>query len=428
MLDPRLIREESDKVRNALKNRGSDFDIDGLLKLEAERRIRATELDKLKAERNAASEAIGALKRQGQDAGEAMAKTREIGDRIAAAQKEFDTVEGAFKAQCMLIPNVPDDSVPLGKTAADNPVLKTWGTPHEPGFALKHHLDFGVGLGLYDFERGAKITGRGFPIYTGWGARLERALVQFFLDEHIQSHGMHEVMPPFVVNRQSMVGTGQLPKFEEDMYCCTADELYLVPTAEVPVTNMFADEVLDAAKLPMAYCAYTPCFRREAGSWGKETRGFLRLHQFNKVEMVMFSHPDKSWQDLESLRGYAENLLQKLNLHYRVITLCTGDMGFGSAKTYDLEVWAPGEKRWLECSSVSHFTDFQARRANIKTRIDGKLQHVHTLNGSGLATPRILVALLECYQNADGSLTVPEVLRPYLGGVKRLLPGGLAEK
>lgn len=428
MLDPRLIREESDKVRNALKNRGSDFDLDGLLKLEAERRTRASELDKLKAERNAASEAIGALKRQGQDASEAMSKTREIGDRIAAAQKEFDAVEAAFKAQCMLIPNLPDDSVPFGKSAADNPVLKTWGKPHEPGFVLKHHLDFGVGLGLYDFERGSKITGRGFPIYTGWGARLERALVQFFLDEHTQNHGMHEVMPPFVVNRQSMIGTGQLPKFEEDMYCCTADELYLVPTAEVPVTNMHADEVLDAAKLPLTYCAYTPCFRREAGSWGKETRGFLRLHQFNKVEMVTFSQPDKSWQALESLREYAESLLQKLNLHYRVITLCTGDMGFGSAKTYDLEVWAPGEKRWLECSSVTNFTDFQARRTNIKTRIDGKLQHVHTLNGSGLATPRILVALLECYQNADGSLTVPEVLRPYLGGVKRLLPGGGSEK
>ncbi len=428
MLDPRLIREDSDKVRTALQNRGTEFDLDGLLKLDGDRRARAQELDKLKADRNAASEAIGALKKQGQDASEAMTKTREIGDRIAAAQKEFDVVEGAFKAQAMLIPNLPDASVPLGKSAADNPVLKTWGKPHEPGFTLKHHLDFGVGLGLYDFERGSKITGRGFPIYTGWGARLERALVQFFLDEHIQSHGMTEVLPPFVVNRQSMIGTGQLPKFEEDMYCCTADELYLVPTAEVPVTNMHADEILDSAKLPLSYCAYTPCFRREAGSWGKETRGFLRLHQFNKVEMVMFAHPEKSWENLEQLRGFAENLLQKLNLHYRVITLCTGDMGFGSAKTYDLEVWAPGEKRWLECSSVSHFTDFQARRANIKTRVDGKPQYLHTLNGSGLATPRILVALLECYQNADGSLTVPEVLRSYLGGVKRLLPGGQVEK
>jgi seryl-tRNA synthetase len=428
MLDPRLIREDSDKVRTALKNRGTDFDLDGLLKLDQERRVRAGELDSLKGERNAASEAIGALKRQGKDASEAMAKTREIGDRISTAQKEFDAVEQAFKAQCMLIPNVPDASVPLGKSAADNPVLHTWGEAKNPAFPLKHHLDFGVSLGLYDFERGSKITGRGFPIYTGWGAKLERALVQFFLDQHTEQHGMQEVLPPFVVNKQSMIGTGQLPKFEEDMYCCTADELYLVPTAEVPVTNMHADEVLDAAKLPMAYCAYTPCFRREAGSWGKETRGFLRLHQFNKVEMVMFAHPDKSWEALESLRGYAENLLQKLELHYRVITLCTGDMGFGSAKTYDLEVWAPGEKRWLECSSVSNFTDFQARRANIKTRHEGRLQHVHTLNGSGLATPRILVALLECYQTADGGLDIPKVLQPYLGGVKRLLPNGSVEK
>jgi len=428
MLDPRLIREEGEKVRSALKNRGADFDLDALLQLDSERRTRAQELDKLKAERNAASEAIGALKKRGEDATAAMAKTREIGEKIAAEQKEFDGVEQAFKAQCLLLPNIPHDSVPLGKSAADNPVLKTWGRPHEPGFTLKHHLDFGVSLGLYDFERGSKITGRGFPIYTGLGAKLERALIQFFLDQHTDQHGMTEVLPPFIVNRQSMIGTGQLPKFAEDMYCCTEDDLYLAPTAEVPVTNMHADEILDAAKLPLAYCAYTPCFRREAGSWGKETRGFLRLHQFNKVEMVLFSHPEKSWEGLERLRECAENLLQKLGLHYRVITLCTGDMGFGSAKTYDLEVWAPGEKRWLECSSVSNFTDFQARRANIKTRIDGKLQHVHTLNGSGLATPRILVALLECYQTEDGGLTVPDALRPYLGGIRKISPDGRAER
>lgn len=420
MLDPRLYREEVDKIRLGLERRGAKVDLDVMVNLDIEKRKIGTRLDQLKSERNASSENIAKLKRTGADAQPDIEKTRTLGDEIKALQEKYDEVEGKFKALALLVPNLPHASVPDGRSAADNKVVGEWGEKYS-GPKPKHHLDIAKDLGLFDFERGAKISGRGFPIYTGMGARLERALINFFLDVQTQEHGFTEVQVPILVNRTSMIGTGQLPKFEEDMYR-TDDDSFLVPTAEVPITNMHADEVLDAATLPISYAGYTPCFRREAGSWGKDTRGFLRLHQFDKVEMVKFVEPSKSYDALEDLRKYGEALLRKLGLQYRVLALCTGDMGFGSAKTYDLEVFAPAEEKWLEVSSCSNFEDFQARRANIRTKIDGKTQFVHTLNGSGLATPRVLVALLESYQTAEGSLRIPEALQPYMGGVKEILP------
>lgn len=426
MLDPRLYREEVDKIRLGLERRGAKVDLDAMVNLDIEKRKINVLLDQLKSERNAATERISQLKRNAKDAGAAeeanaaIEKTRAIGDEIKSLQEKFDDVESRFKALALLVPNLPHPSVPDGRSAADNKVVREWGQKPAAGPKPKHHLDVGKELGLFDFDRGAKITGSGFPIYMGLGARLERALLNFFLDYHVANHGFTEVSPPFLVNKASMIGTGQLPKFEEDMYQVTADELYLIPTAEVPVTNMHGNEILDFASLPISYTAYSACFRREAGSWGKDTRGFLRLHQFDKVEMVMFSEPSKSYQAHEFIRECAEALLQKLGLHYRVLELCAGDMGFGAAKCYDLEVFAPAEERWLEVSSISNFEEFQARRANIRTKIDGKTQFVHTLNGSGLATPRVLVALLETHQTADGGLRIPEVLRPYMGGLAEI--------
>jgi seryl-tRNA synthetase len=421
MLDPRLYREEVDTIRRGLERRGAKVDLDAMVNIDIEKRKANVRLDQLKAERNAATEQIAQMKRAGQDAKEAIEKTRTLGDAIKAEQEHFDDLESRFRALALLVPNLPHASVPDGKSSADNVVRREAG-PKYAGPKPKHHLDFGKELGLFDFERGAKITGSGFPIYVGLGARLERALLNFFLDEHTQRHGFTEISPPFVVNQASMIGTGQLPKFAEDMYTIGEDGLYLIPTAEVPVTNMHANEMLETAQLPIAYAAYSACFRREAGSWGKETRGFQRLHQFDKVEMVMFSDPAKSYEAHEKLVGYAESLLQKLGLHYRVLELCTGDMGFGAAKCYDLEVFAPAEERWLEVSSVSNFEDFQARRANIRTKLDGKPHFVHTLNGSGLATPRILVALLERNQTPEGGFRIPECLSPYMGGMTEIKP------
>jgi seryl-tRNA synthetase len=427
MLDPRLYREEVDKIRQGLERRGAKVDLDVMVNLDIEKRKYNLQLDQLKSERNAASEKIAQLKRAGQDSQSEIEKTRSLGDEIKVVQDKYDALETRFRDLALLVPNIPHPSVPDGRTAADNKVVVEWGTKHT-GPKPKLHLEVGKELGLFDFERGSKISGSGFPIYTGVGARLERAMLNFFLDYHVANHGFTEVSPPYLVNRASMIGTGQLPKFEEDMYHCTADDLYLVPTAEVPVTNMHANEILDSASLPISYTAYSACFRREAGSWGKETRGFLRLHQFNKVEMVMFSDPAKSYEAHEHIRACSEALLQKLGLHYRVIELCAGDLGFGAAKCYDLEVWAPAEERWLEVSSVSNFEDFQARRAGIRTKIDGKTQFVHTLNGSGLATPRVLVALLESHQTPDGGLRIPEVLQPYMGGLKEIKSESVKKK
>jgi seryl-tRNA synthetase len=425
MLDPKLYRDNPEKVREGLRRRGASFDLDGLLRLDQEKRALGSELDGLKAERNAASDSIAQLKRSGQDASAAIEKTRTTGDRIKDLQGRYDAVEEQARGLALLCPNLPHASVPDGKSSADNQVAATWGELPDGSKAVPDHIEIGTKLKLFDFERGAKISGSGFPIYTGVGARLERALINFFLDTHVKA-GFIEVSPPYLVNRASMIGTGQLPKFEEDMYRCDGEnrdrDLFLVPTAEVPVTNMHADEILDGGSLPLSYCAYTACFRREAGSWGADTRGFLRLHQFNKVEMVRFSSPENSYEQLESLRAQAEELLKLLELPYRVLALCAGDMGFGAAKCYDLEVWAPAEKKWLEVSSVSNFEDFQARRANIRTKVGGQTRYLHTLNGSGLATPRVLASFLETHYTERGTLRIPAALRPWMGGLEEIVP------
>lgn len=422
MINPRLIRENPDHLRKAWGRRGLDAPVDRLVELDERRRSLIGGVESAKAAKNAASAEVGKLKREGKDASDAIAAIKTRGDEQTAAEAELAQVEKELDEILMGLPNLPYDSVPDGRTSEDNVVARTWGTPHVAPAWAKDHLAVGEALKLFDFKRGAKLSGAGFPVYTGWGARLERALIAWFLDEHREA-GFLEVQPPHMVNRRSMTGTGNLPKFADQLYTCTEDELFLIPTAEVPVTNLHADEILDPKDLPIKYCAYTPCFRREAGSYGKDTKGFLRLHQFDKVEMVWFSEPGKSAEAHETLTAQAETLVQKLGLHYRVLALCAGDTGFGAAKCYDIEVWAPVEQKWLEVSSCSNFDDFQARRAQIRTRgADGKPILAHTLNGSGLATPRILVALLETYQQEDGSLRVPDVLRPYLGGIEVIRP------
>ena len=420
MLDPRLYREDPEKVRASLSRRGGAFDFDTLLRLDQEKRALGIVLEQLKAERNTASEAIAQLKRTGGDASAQIEQTRALGDRIKESQEKFNAAEESLTALALLCPNLPHASVPDGKSSADNKVAATWGDLPDEAKVFPDHMEIGRKLKLFDFERGAKLSGSGFPIYTGVGAKLERALINFFLDTHTQRFGFTEISPPYLVSRASMTGTGQLPKFAEDMYHCGDDDLFLVPTAEVPVTNMHRDEVFEASALPVSYCAYTACFRREAGSWGADTRGFLRLHQFDKVEMVKFAMAEKSYEVLEEIRGYAEELLRLLELPYRVLELCAGDLGFGAAKCYDLEVWAPAEKKWLEVSSCSNFEDFQARRANIRVKAGGKVQLVHTLNGSGLATPRVLVAFLENHFTERGTLRLPPALRPYFGGAEEI--------
>ena len=422
MINPRLIRENPEFLRKAWGRRGLEAPVDRLVELDESRRTSISVVESAKAAKNAASAEVGTLKREGKDASVAIASIKSRGDELADAETRLAAAEKELEDILLGLPNLPHESVPDGRTSEDNVVARTWGTPGiAPAWAVDH-LAVGERLKLFDFKRGAKLSGAGFPVYTGWGARLERALIAWFLDEH-RAAGFLEIQPPLAVNRKSMTGTGNLPKFEDQLYHCVEDDLFLIPTAEVPVTNLHADEILDPKELPIKYCAYTPCFRREAGSYGKDTKGFLRLHQFDKVEMVWFSAPEKSQEAHEILTAQAESLIQKLGLPYRVLSLCAGDMGFGASKCYDLEVWAPVEKKWLEVSSCSNFEDFQARRASIRTRgSDGKPILAHTLNGSGLATPRILVALLETYQQQDGSLLVPEVLRPYLGGTQVLHP------
>lgn len=423
MLDIRKIRENPDFFRAETKKKNSAVDIADIIALDEKRRTLIAEVERLKAVRNTASKQIGELKKAGQDASSAVEEMRVVGDQIAVLDQQVREVENEQTDLLMRVPNMPHESVPEGTSSEDNVVARTWGTPRNIDFAAVDHKTLGERLGIFDFERGAKISGSGFPVYRGLGARLERALIQWFLDTHRERFGFEEIVPPYLVTRKTMTGTGQLPKFEEDMYRCDKDDdLFLIPTAEVPVTNLYAEELIPEAQLPMRLCAYSACFRREAGSYGKDTRGLLRLHQFNKVEMVYFSHPSRSYQDHEELTGFAETLLQELGLPYRVLTLCKGDLGFGAAKCYDLEVFAPVEKKWLEVSSVSNFEDFQARRAGIRTKIEGKNTFAHTLNGSGLATPRVMVAICDQYQQADGSLIIPEVLRPYMGGLDRIVP------
>lgn len=423
MLDLKLVQNNPELVAEALRRRNSSIDINDFLALDARRRALLLEVETLKSEQNKASAEVARLKRAGEDASALIASSGELSNRIKTLDVEVEEVKAAVQTWLISVPNMPDASVPDGLDENENVELHRWGTKPEFDFAPKEHWEFGPALGL-DFERGSRLVGSRFTILWHWAAKLERALVNFFLDVHCNEQDYIEIYPPAIVNRATMTGTGQLPKFEEDLFRLQDSDLYLIPTAEVPLTNLHSGEVLEEKDLPIGYTAQTQCFRSEAGSYGKDVKGLIRQHQFTKVEMVRFSHPDHSFEELEKLRENAEVLLQKLGLHYRVVTLCTGDMGFSSAKTYDLEVWLPGQNKFREISSCSNCTDFQGRRANIRCKLDGmkKPVFVHTLNGSGLAVGRTLVAIFENYQQADGSVIIPEVLRPYMGGVERITP------
>lgn len=419
MLDLRRIRQEPEAVRAQLAVRGNAAETDAaigrILELDVERRELIAEGDALKARRNAVSQEVGERKRRGEEADDLVVEMRTVADRIRALDNRLRELEAEIDDLLLRLPNPPHPSVPMGGEA-NNRVVREWGERRALEFTPRPHWEIGEDLGILDLPTGARIAGSGFPAYRGHGARLQRALIQWMLDLHTQQHGYTEVEPPFLVNRAAITGTGQLPKFEEDLYVLPTDDLFLVPTAEVPVTNFHREQILDAHRLPIAYTAYSPCFRREAGAAGKDTRGLLRLHQFSKVELVRFERQEDSFDALERMVGHAERVLQLLGLPHRVLLLAAGDTGFASAKTYDLEVWAPGVERWLEVSSCSNCTDFQARRAGIRYRpaAGEKLEFVHTLNGSGLALPRTVIALLENGQRADGTVEVPEVLRPYL--------------
>jgi seryl-tRNA synthetase len=415
MLAREYLRENAETYRQALKNRGATVDIERFLELDSERRRSIAAVEQLKAQKNAASQEIATLKKNKQDAASQIDAMKRLGDEIRTLDDRLAQIEEEFRTLELYFPNVPHESVPIGPDESANRVEREWGTRPSFDFAPKAHWDLGEQLGILDFDRATKITGARFAILLGAGAKLSRALMNFMLDIHTRQ-GYTEVLPPFIVNADSLRGTGQLPKFEEDLFRLTHEKpLYLIPTAEVPVTNIFRDEILDGAQLPIHYTAYTPCFRSEAGSHGKDTRGLIRQHQFEKVELVKFTAPDQSWDELEKLTRDAEEILQLLGLHYRVVALSTGDMSFSSAKTYDIEVWLPGQETFREISSCSNFTDFQARRANIRYRSgEKKTSFVHTLNGSGLPLGRTLVAVLENYQQADGSILVPEALQPYL--------------
>ena len=417
MLDIKLIRENPEKVKAAMKTRNKDMDavVDEILEIDAEVRALTQKADALKAEQNAASKKIPQIKKEGGDISEIMARMNEIKEEVKTLDAQKNELAAKQKTMMYEFPNVPSDSTPVGKDDSENVEIRRNGEPRSFDFEAKAHWEIGADLGILDPETAAKVTGTRFHFYKGLGARLERAIISFFLDTHT-AHGYTEVFPPFMVNRASMTGTGQLPKFEEDAFKLTND-YFLIPTAEVPVTNMFRDDILDGAQLPMSFCAYSACFRAEAGSAGRDTRGLIRQHQFNKVELVKFAKPEESYAELEKLTNDAERVLQLLGLPYRVVALTTGDIGFSSAKTYDIEVWMPSYGRYVEISSCSNFEDFQARRASIrfKNGLKDKAQLVHTLNGSGVAVGRTTAAILENYQNADGTVTIPEVLVPYMG-------------
>jgi seryl-tRNA synthetase len=421
MLDMKFVRNNPQIVQEALVKRGSSVTLDEFLKLDEQRREKLFMVEQMKNRRNTVSEEIGRLKRTGQNAPEMVLEMRELSREIKEKDEEVKRLEERLQTILLDIPNIPHESVPTGASEADNPVIRTWGEPRSFGFQPKPHWDLGEALDIIDFERGAKVTGARFSFYKGLGARLERAVFSFMLDLHTTEHHYVEVFPPFIVNRDSMVGTGQLPKFAEDMFKLEGTEYYLIPTAEVPVTNLYRNEILDGEKLPILHCAYSACFRAEAGAAGRDTRGLIRQHQFNKVELVKFCRPEDSYDELEKLTQNAERVLQLLGLPYRVVLLCTGDMGFSSAKTYDIEVWLPSYQAYKEISSCSNFEDFQARRAGIRFRnAKGKVELAHTLNGSGLAVGRTVAAILENYQEADGTVTIPEALRPYMGGMVRI--------
>ena len=415
MLDMKFVRDNPEVVIEAVRKRNGELNLDEFLALDKERREITQQVEALKNERNTASKEIGKLKKAGENAEEKMAEVRAIGDKIAADDARLRDIEARLKEIMLTIPNIPAEDVPVGKSDADNPEVRRWGEPRKFDFQPLSHWDLGEKLDILDFERGHKISGARFTVYKGLGSRLERSVVNFYLDLHTSQHGYTEFFPPFIVNRDSMQGTGQLPKFAEDMFKLQGMDMYLIPTAEVPITNLHRDEILNGDDLPLRYCAYSACFRAEAGSAGKDTRGLIRQHQFNKVELVKFTRPEQSWEELESLTNNAEHALQILGLPYHVVRLCTGDLGFSSATTYDLEVWLPQANCYREISSCSNFLDFQARRANIRFRRDAKPEFVHTLNGSGLAVGRTVAAILENYQQEDGSVVVPEALRKYMG-------------
>ena len=422
MLEISFVRERFDLVLRKLGARGGGADLSGFAELDSERRRLLKETEALKQRKNRASEEVARLKREGADAGGLIQEMRTVGEEIHGLDERLKGVDQRLKDFMLTLPNLPHDSVPEGKSPADNPVVRIWGSPPLFDYEPRAHWELGPALGILDFERAAKISGSRFAVLSGLGARLERALINFMLDVHTRENGYREVLPPFIVSSKTLTGTGQLPKFKEDLFWLQGTDYGLIPTAEVPLTNLHAGEILEEKALPIRYTAHTPCFRSEAGSYGKDTRGLMRQHQFNKVELVALTKPEASYEELERLTANAEGILQKLGLHHRVVTLCTGDMGFASAKTYDIEVWIPSERTFREISSCSNCEAFQSRRAQIRFKREGKkgTELVHTLNGSGLAVGRTLIALLENLQQRDGSVLVPEALRPYMDGAERI--------
>lgn len=422
MLEAKYIREHLEEVRKRLELRGQTFNLDQFVLIDGERRKSIQEWERLRALQKKVSDEVSKKKRAGQDASDLIEEMKKVSQDLKVLDGIIEEKEKALQDLLLVIPNLPHSSVPVGKEAYDNVEVRRWGEIPRFDFEPKAHWDLGEELGILDFKSGAKITGARFTLYWDLGAKLERALINFMLDLHTREHGYREVLPPFMVNRTTMTGTGQLPKFEEELFKVEGMDYFLIPTAEVPVTNIHQDEVIEEKELPLSYTAYTPCFRKEAGSYGKDTRGLIRQHQFNKVELVKFTKPEDSYDELEKLLSNAEEVLKRLKLPYRVVNLCSGDLGFSASKTYDIEVWLPGQNTFKEISSCSNFEDFQARRAKIRYRISGKskTEYVHTLNGSGLAVGRTLVAILENYQQVDGSVLIPEVLRPYLYGVERI--------
>ena len=417
MISLKKLRNETEVCKKALLWKEDDVELDLILELDAKLRELKTTSNDMRAERNSASEAIGDLKKSGKDATESIKRTRELGEELKELEKELSSISVELESHLYRLPNFPHHSVPKGTDESGNQEVRSWGDKPKFKFEIKTHLDLGEKLSLFDFQRGAKLSGSGFPLYTGEGAKLERMLINAMMQHHDREFGFIEIFPPVLMRKESMMTTGQLPKFEVDMYHTEIDNLYLAPTAEVPVTNIHRDEIINEEELPINYVAYSPCFRRESGSYGKDTRGLLRVHQFNKVELVKFTTPERSYEELETLTRQAESILQKLGLHYRVVELCTGDLSFSAAKCYDLEIWAPGEQKWLEVSSCSNFESFQARRGNIRYRnsSDNNVQFLHTLNGSGVATPRLMVALIETYQTEKGNILFPDAVAEFLG-------------
>ncbi|MBN2286473.1 MAG: serine--tRNA ligase [Tissierellales bacterium] len=422
MLDLKRIRKNPEEINELLQRRNVELSINNVLKLDERRRALLLDVEEMKAEQNKVSKEIPSMKKDGLDVTPVLEEMKQLSIKIKELDLQVKEVDTEINNELLCIPNIPNPDITVGTTEEDNKEIRKWKEPRKFEFEIKPHWDLGTELEILDFERAAKITGARFSMFKGIGAKLERALISFMLDVHTEEHGFTEISPPFMVNRESMIGTGQLPKFEEDVFKIPQKDFYLIPTAEVPVTNIYRDEILEENDLPYYMTAYTPCFRSEAGSAGRDTRGLIRNHQFDKVEMVMLARPEESYEELEKLTGYAETILQKLGLPYRVIELCTGDIGFSSAKTYDLEVWMPSYNRYVEISSCSNFEDFQARRANLryKPADNGKPRFLHTLNGSGLAVGRTFAAILENYQNEDGTITIPEVLRKYLGGIEKI--------